>query len=85
MVTSVNIMIKVIIIIIITIVFIIIITNHLYKSFLHSYYCCYYYWQIRFSSRKRCEELEVRIKNKYISPLKQHSIISHLSYQCYKK
>ena len=22
--------------------------------------------------------------NKYFSPLKQHSIISHLSYQCYK-
>ena len=35
--------------------------------------------------KKRCEEfMEVRVDNKYFSPLKQHSIISHLSYQCYK-
>ena len=26
----------------------------------------------------------VRVDNKYFSPLQQHSIISHLSYQCYK-
>ena len=27
---------------------------------------------------------EFRVDNKYFSPLKQHSLISHLSYQCYK-
>ena len=68
----------------ITIIVIIIIINHHYKLFLYSYYCCYNYWQIIFLSRKRCEELLVRVGNKYCSPLKQHSIISHLSYQCYK-
>ena len=26
----------------------------------------------------------VRVDNKYFNPLKQQSIISHLSYQCYK-
>ena len=26
----------------------------------------------------------VKADNKYISPLKQHSIISHISYHCYK-
>ena len=27
--------------------------------------------------------MSVKADNKYISPLKQHSIISYLSYQCY--
>ena len=65
------------------VVIIIIIINHHNKLFLYSYYCCYNYWQIIFSSRKGVKN-HVRVDNKYFTPLKQHSIIFHLSYQCYK-
>ena len=46
------------------------------------FYYCYYYsaWRVIFSTRKKSEELGyVRVDNKYFSPLKQHSVISHLS------
>ena len=84
-VSIINIIIKVKIIKVIIIFAIIIIINHHHKLFSYSFNCCYYYWQIIFSSRKRCEEfIEVRVDNKYFSPLKQHSIVYHLSYQLYK-
>ena len=82
MVTIVNINVKVIIKII-TIIVIIIIINHHYKLFYIVIIVAIIIGK-SYSLQEKSVKNYVKFDNKYFSPLRQHSIISHLSYQCFK-
>ena len=65
-------------IITIIVIIIIIITNYFYIVIIVAIIIGKLY-----SHQEKDVKNYVRVDNNYFSPLKQHSIISHLSYQCY--
>ena len=70
-------------IIVIIIIIIIIIINHHHKYFYMVIIVAIIIGKL-YSHQEKGVKNYVRVDNKYFSPLKQHSIISHLSYHCYK-